>query len=424
MWIVKTKSILIFSVKLIVKQIYNIGDHPMKYIVIVGDGMADYPLEELNGKSPLQVANKPNMDYIALKGRNGTLRTIPDKMQPGSDIANLSVLGYDPLKYYTGRGPIEAVSLGINLRKDETAFRCNLVTLENKRMKDYSAGHISNGEAKKLIETINIKLGSSSIKFYNGVSYRHILVIVNKGTEKTKCTPPHDITDQLIDPFLPSGEGSEILLELVRKSQEILKNHPINIKRIQEGKRPANSIWPWGQGKKPNLQSFQEKFGVRGAIISAVDLIKGIGILIGLKIIQVPGATGYYETNYTGKAEYALKSLKNGDFIYIHVEAPDEASHAGDIENKIKAIENIDEKVVGKILNKISDLSNDYKIAILPDHPTPIKIKTHTNDPVPVAIYSNKEEGDKVSRFDELSAKQGSLGPLEGEQFMNLLIKN
>jgi 2,3-bisphosphoglycerate-independent phosphoglycerate mutase len=290
-------------------------------------------------------------------------------------------------------------------------------------MKDYSAGHISSEEAKKLIKTINIKLASPSIKFYNGVSYRHILVITNKKAEKTECTPPHDITDQIIDPYLPRGEGSEILLELMRKSQEILKNHPINTKRIQEGKNPANSIWPWGQGKKPNLQSFKEKFGVKGAIISAVDLIKGIGILIGLNVIQVPGATGYYETNYTEKAEYALKSLENGDFIYIHVEAPDEAGHAGDIENKIKAIENIDQKIVGKILNKISDLSDDYKIAILPDHPTPIKIKTHISDPVPVAIYSNKEKGDRVSKFDEFSAKQGSLGLLEGEQFMNLFIK-
>ncbi|WXG40806.1 MAG: cofactor-independent phosphoglycerate mutase [Candidatus Freyarchaeum deiterrae] len=395
----------------------------MKYIVIVGDGMADYPLEELNGKTPLQVANKPNMDFIALKGRNGTLRTVPDKMQPGSDVANLSVLGYDPLKYYTGRGPIEAISLGIKLEENENAFRCNLITLKDGRMEDYSAGHISSEEAKKLIETMNIKLASHSIKFYNGVSYRHILVIINNRTEKTECTPPHDITDKIIDPYLPRGKGSEILLELIRKSQEILKNHPINIKRIRDGKAPANSIWPWGQGKKPNLQSFEEKFGVKGAIISAVDLIKGIGLLIGLKVIQVPGATGYYETNYTGKAECALKSLEDGDFVYIHVEAPDEASHAGDIENKIKAIENIDEKIVGKILNKIGNLSNDYKIAILPDHPTPIKIKTHSNDPVPVAIYSNKEKGDEVSKYDESSAKRGSLGLLEGEQFMKLFIK-
>lgn len=397
----------------------------MKYIVIVGDGMADYPLEELNGKTPLQVANKPNMDYIALNGKSGTLRTIPDKMQPGSDVANLSILGYNPLEYYTGRGPIEAVSLGIKLEKNETAFRCNLVTLEDRKMKDYSAGHISNLEAKKLIKTIKENLESHSIKFYNGVSYRNILVIANMENEKIECTPPHDITDQVIDPYLPRGEGSETLLEIMRKAQEILEKHPINIKRIQEGKNPANAIWPWGQGKKPNLQSFKEKFGVKGAIISAVDLIKGIGILIGLKVIQVPGATAYYDTNYTGKAEYALKYLKNGDFIYVHVEAPDEASHTGDIENKIKAIENIDEKIVGKILNKISNISNDYKIAILTDHPTPIKIKTHTNDPVPVAIYSpNNEKGDKINSFDENSTKQGSLGLLKGEEFMNIFIKN
>ncbi|MFB0560462.1 MAG: cofactor-independent phosphoglycerate mutase [Candidatus Lokiarchaeia archaeon] len=396
----------------------------MKYVVIVGDGMADHPLDELNGKTPLQIANKPNMDYIALKGRNGILRTIPEKMQPGSDIANLSVLGYDPIKYYTGRGPIEAVSLGINLRENETAFRCNLVTLEHNRMKDYSAGHIDSGEAKKLIETINNTLRSPSIRFYNGISYRHILVISNNLTEKAQCTPPHDITNQIIKSYLPRGEGSEILLELMEKSQEILKNHPINIKRIQGGKPPANSIWPWGQGKKPNLQSFKEKFGVKGAIISAVDLIKGIGMLIGLKVIEVPGATGYYNTNYPGKADYALKSLENKDFIYIHVEAPDEAGHAGDIENKIKAIENIDKKIVGKILNKISDLSEHYKIAILPDHPTPIKVKTHTNDPVPVAIYTNNKKGDQVNRFEESLAKQGSLGHLVGEQFMNIFIKN
>ncbi|MGQ9721273.1 MAG: cofactor-independent phosphoglycerate mutase [Candidatus Jordarchaeum sp.] len=396
----------------------------MKYIVILGDGMADYPLTELNGKTPLQIANKPNIDYIALKGRNGILRTIPDKMQPGSDVANLSVLGYDPIKYYTGRGPIEAVSLGINLRENETAFRCNLVTLESNKMKDYSAGHIDSEDAKKLIETINKELGTHSIKFYNGISYRHVLVIANNAIEKTECIPPHDITDQNIDPYLPRGEGSKILLELMKKSQEILKNHPINNKRTREGKKPANFIWPWSQGKKPKLQSFKEKFGVEGAIISAVDLIRGIGLLMGLKVIQVPGATGYYNTNYTGKAEQALKTLENKDFIYIHVEAPDEAGHAADIENKIKAIENIDEKIVGKILNEINELTENYKIAILPDHPTPIKVKTHTKDPVPVAIYTNNEKGDKVTKFDEPSAKKGALGLLEGEQFMNLFIKN
>ncbi|MEX2723420.1 MAG: cofactor-independent phosphoglycerate mutase [Candidatus Freyarchaeota archaeon] len=395
----------------------------MKYIVIIGDGMADYPLEELNGKTPLQVAHKPNMDYIARKGKSGILRTIPEKMQPGSDIANLSILGYDPQKYYTGRGPIEAVSLGIKLKREETAFRCNLVTLEKGKMEDYSAGHINSNEAKEIIKTLNKKLGSKSIKFYNGVSYRHILLIKNEETERAECTPPHDITSKTITPHLPRGEGSEILLELIKKSQEILKNHPINIKRIQEGKKPANSIWPWGQGKNPHLESFEEKFRVKGAIISAVDLIKGIGKLIGLKTIEVPGATGYYNTNYTGKAEYALKHLKNHDFIYIHVEAPDEAGHAGDIENKIKAIENIDQKIVGKVLNNITDLDDNYKIAILPDHPTPIKIKTHTNDPVPIAIYYNNEKGDKIQTFDENSAQKGSLGYLIGEQFMNLLTK-
>ncbi|MEX2706134.1 MAG: cofactor-independent phosphoglycerate mutase [Candidatus Freyrarchaeum guaymaensis] len=394
----------------------------MKYVVIVGDGMADYPLKELDGKTPLQVANKPNMDYIAQKGRNGIFETIPKTMQPGSDVANLSVLGYDPIKHYTGRGPIEAVALGIKLTGNEIVFRCNLVTLENNKMKDYSAGHIDSKEAKKLIETLNNELGNNSIKFYNGVSYRHILIISGENVEKAKCTPPHDITDKNISPYLPKGEGSKTLLELINASQKILRNHPINTKRIQEGKNPANSIWPWGQGKKPKLQSFKEKYGVKGAIISAVDLIKGIGVLIGLEKIQVPGATGYYNTNYSGKADHALKALEKKDFVYIHVEAPDEASHAGDIDNKIKAIENIDKKIVGKILSKISDLDEPYKIAILPDHPTPIKKKTHAHDPVPVAIYTSNKKGDKVTKFDETSVKEGSLGYLKGERFMNLLI--
>lgn len=356
----------------------------MKYIVIVPDGAADYPLDELGGLTPLQVANTPNMDYLTSCGITGSVRNIPQGFPPGSDVANLSILGYDPRVYYTGRAPLEAVSMGLNLSKDDVAYRCNLVTLkilDKKRiiMEDYSAGHISSEEAKILIEEVNSKLGNDSLKFYPGVSYRHIM-IWKSGSEDVECTPPHDITGKEISIYLPIGKNSQFLKDLIFKSIEILKDHPLNRKRIFDNKKPANSIWLWGQGKAPSLPAFQEKYGVSGALISAVDLTKGLGILAGFHIINVPGATGWIDTNYAGKAEYALNALERVDFVYIHIEAPDEAGHQGDYKLKIKALEDIDSIVIKRVFEGATKRFKEFKILLLPDHPTPVKVKTHTAD--------------------------------------------
>ncbi len=388
----------------------------MKYLVLVGDGMADYPIPELNNLTPLQAANTPNMDFIAKHGKCGTAKTIPDNMPAGSDVANLSILGYDPEKYYAGRGPLEAASIGINLEKDDIAFRCNLITEKQGMLADYSAGHISSEEARALIEAVDRELGNG--KFYAGVSYRHLLVL--KEGEKAQCMPPHDVVGQSVEDVLPKGEGSEILIKLIKASKDVLEAHEINTKRRKEGKNAANLIWPWGQGKAPNMPRFRDLYKVSGSIISAVDLLKGIGRYAGLDIINVPGATGYLDTNFSGKAAYALESLKNRDFVMVHVEAPDEASHMGNIEAKIKAIEDFDEKVVGGILN---ELSVDFKIMVLPDHLTPISVRTHTREPVPFAIYSSYEKADYVERFDEFAAKEGVFGLLKGHELMRLLIK-
>ncbi|MEM1885145.1 MAG: cofactor-independent phosphoglycerate mutase, partial [Candidatus Jordarchaeales archaeon] len=394
----------------------------LKYVVIVGDGMADYPLDELGGKTPLQIARKPNMDMVACRGKCGLLKAIPEGLPAGSDVAILSILGYDPEKYYTGRGPIEAAALGVELRDGDVAFRCNLVTLEGGVMADYSAGHISSGEARELINALNEEIGSGSVRFYSGVSYRNILVISGERFEGLECTPPHDITGMRVEEYLPRGEGSELLLELMRAAQRVLEEHPVNVRRVREGKRPANSIWPWGYGVKPRLQRFEERFGVRGAIISAVDLVRGLGVLTGLRVVNVPGATGYYDTNYAGKGEYALKALEDVDFVLVHVEAPDEAGHAGDIENKVKAIERIDSEILGRVLREIDTISSDYRVAVLADHPTPIVKRTHTRDPSPVAVLSSNEDGDEVEGFDEFSVRRGSLGLIRGHDFMSRFI--
>ncbi|MFQ6121426.1 MAG: cofactor-independent phosphoglycerate mutase [Methanosarcinales archaeon] len=381
----------------------------MKYIVLVGDGMADYPLKELNNKTPLQVANTPNMDFIASNGRNGIAKTIPDNMAAGSDVANLNILGYSPDKYYTGRGPLEAANMDLDLKANDIAFRCNLITIENDLIKDYSAGHISNEESKILIDSLNEELSTPEIKFYSGVSYRHILVVKNSLVESAKTTPPHDAIGSPIEKNYPTGDNG-ILVDLIKKSKSILEKHPINLERIKNNKNPANLIWMWGQGKKPNLQSFENKYKIKGSMISAVDLLKGIAKYIGLTPIEVPNATGYFDTNYIGKAEYALKSLDFPlkDFVYVHVEAPDEAGHIANLELKIKAIEDFDEKVVGTILDNNLE---GYKIMLLPDHYTPISVKTHTKDPVPFAIYSNSENNaDEVKCYDEYSAKKGYFG--------------
>ncbi|GAQ94752.1 2,3-bisphosphoglycerate-independent phosphoglycerate mutase [Thermodesulfovibrio aggregans] len=398
----------------------------MKYIVIVPDGAADYPLEELGGLTPLQAARTPNMDWLACHGLTGSVKNIPQGFSPGSDVANLSILGYDPKVYYTGRAPLEAVSMGLNLSKNDVAYRCNLVTLKvldkNKIfMEDYSAGHISSEEAKILIEEIDRKLGSDNLRFYPGVSYRHIM-LWKDGSDEVECTPPHDITGKEISMYLPVGKNSKFLKDLIFKSMDILKDHQINKKRVSEGKKPANSIWLWGQGRTPMLPKFQEKYGISGALISAVDLTKGLGILAGFHIINVPGATGWIDTNYEGKVDYALNALERVDFVYIHIEAPDEAGHQGDYKLKIKAIEDIDSIVIKKILDEAPRKFKEFKILLLPDHPTPIKLRTHTDEPVPFVIYDSNRTEKKNREFSEEILKSPDIQIEDGYKLMNLFI--
>jgi 2,3-bisphosphoglycerate-independent phosphoglycerate mutase len=374
----------------------------MKYVVIVGDGMADYGIEGLNDKTPLMVARTPHMDWLAKHGEIGLVRTIPEGFTPGSEIANLSIFGYDPHRYYTGRGPFEAASLGVRLDPKDIAFRCNLVTLQfegpKTLMEDFSAGHISDEEARRIIIDLDREMGTKEIRFYPGVSYRHLMVFQNgaakfSNLDQLELTPPHDITGKEIAAFLPGigspeGSGGDRLLSLMNKSQELLKNHPVNLDRKAKGLRLANSIWLWGQGRSPRMTTLGERFGIEGYVISAVHLLKGIGILAGLEVLEVPGATGYFDTNYEGKAEYALKGLKEKDFVYVHVEAPDEAGHMGDLRLKIEMIETFDEKIVGAILKGLKNFEK-YRVLVLPDHPTPLSIRTHAADPVPYVIYSS-----------------------------------
>lgn len=385
----------------------------MKYIVILGDGMADYPLESLNGKTPLESALKPNIDNLCKKGVVGLVKTVPDGMHPGSDVANLSIMGYAPQKYYSGRSPLEALSIGIDMKDDDIAVRCNLVTLSDeenfyeKKMVDYSAGEISTQEAKILIEFIQSELGSDIYRFYAGVSYRHCLIRHNAelGTE---LTPPHDISGICVGGYLPSGLYGKEMFEIMQKAHELLKTHPINIEREKEGKNPANAIWFWGEGKKPMLDNFQEKFGIKGAVISAVDLVKGIGIGAGMEVINVEGATGTYETNFKGKAEAAVNALKNGnDYVYIHMEAPDECGHQGDLDHKILSIELIDSLVVKYIKEEMDKSGEAYTMLITPDHPTPISLKTHVSDPVPFVLYRSDDEKEGVDTYNEQTAKEG-----------------
>jgi 2,3-bisphosphoglycerate-independent phosphoglycerate mutase len=391
----------------------------MKYVILVGDGMADYPIPELGNLTPLQAANTPNMDFIAKQGKNGVALTVPDNKPPGSDVANMAIMGYDPAKYFSGRGPLEAGSMGIKLGPDDIAFRCNLITEKDGLLTDYSSGHITSEEARILIEAVDKDLGTIG-KFHAGVSYRHLLVM--KRGEKAECNPPHDVVGQSIDDVLPHGEDSDILIDLIKASKPILEDHDVNKKRIKNGKNPANLIWPWGQGKAPVMPKIKDMYGVSGSIISAVDLLKGIGVYAGLDVINVPGATGYLDTNFSGKAQYALKSLKEHDFVLVHVEAPDEAGHMGNLKAKIKAIEDFDEKVVGGMLNELGGFG-EYKILVLPDHYTPLSLKTHTREPVPFALYSSVDSADYVDRFDESSAKDGIFGLVEGYDLMKFLVK-
>ncbi len=387
----------------------------MKYIVVLGDGMADYAVNEFDGKTILDVAKKPNMDYMASHGELGMVKTVADGMKPGSDVANLSVMGYDTKKCYSGRSPLEAASIGVTLKDTDVTFRTNLVTLsdeenyEDKTMVDYSAGEISTEEARELMNTINDELHDDIVTFYAGVSYRHLLVW-DKGSTNVKLTPPHDISDKKITGHLPSGDGSDKLLEMMKKSVEILKDHPVNKKRIAQGKRPATSIWPWGEGTKPQLEKFSDKFGIDAGVISAVDLIKGIAILADMKSVDVDGANGNFDTNYKGKADacFDLLTKEGKDFVYLHLEGPDECGHRGEAENKKYAVEMIDEKVIGYLREKLESAGIDYKMMVLPDHPTPISLKTHVSDPVPYLIFdSTKKVENNVTYCEKLAEKSG-----------------
>jgi len=401
----------------------------MKYIVIIGDGMADRPIEELDGRTPLQAAFTPNMDRLARTGILGKVRTIPPGFSPGSDVANLSILGYNPEQYYPGRAPLEAVSMGVQLDDSDVAFRCNLVTLKYSRkrdkaiMEDYSAGHISTGEAAELIDALNKELGDDDITFYRGTSYRHLMLWKN-GEYEIECVPPHDIIGKEITGYLPVGKGEETIINLMTMSVAVLEGHPVNKKRVSEGKLPANSIWLWGQGRRPDISTFREKYGISGALVSAVDLTKGLGIYAGFEILKVPGVTGYLDTNYMGKAEYALKALDKHDFVYIHVEAPDEAGHGGDYRDKIRAIEDFDALVVGTVMRGARSFEQ-YRILLMPDHPTPIEVRTHTADPVPFVIYDSNDTRDNTGvTFDEsITERDGIVVIEEGHRLMDYFIK-
>ncbi len=398
----------------------------MKYLVLLGDGMAGLPLDELGGKTVLQYARTPNLDYLASHGTLGMARTVPAGLPPGSDVANLSVLGYDPRSYYTGRAPLEAAAMGVELGPDDVAFRCNLVLLdrldghtgEDYRsdwfMRDFSAGHIKTDEARRLIEILNNDLGGD-VRFYPGVSYRHLMVW--KGGGSLVCTPPHDITDKAIASYLPKGDGAEFITRLMERSLDILGQE------FQRGVCEANSIWLWGQGNKPALPGFKERYDISGAMISAVDLMKGIANILGMRIIDVPGATGYIDTNYEGKAKAALSALEEVDFVYVHVEAPDEAGHAGNVDHKVQAVEDFDEKVVGTVLKAVNGKPG-FRVLSMPDHPTPIKIKSHTSDPVPFVLWdSGRDEKTSDLGYDEAGAATTGVATEEGWKLIDRLLE-
>ena len=397
----------------------------MKHIIILGDGMADWPVKPLGDKTLLQYAKTPYMDMLARMGRNGRLQTVADGFHPGSEVANLSVLGYNLPKVYEGRGALEAASIGIDLKPGEMAMRCNLICIDGEVIKNHSSGHISTEEADVLIQYLQEKLGSDKVCFHTGVSYRHLLVIKG-GNKQLDCTPPHDVPLQpfrplLVKPLQAEAEDTASLInELILKSQHLLKNHPINQKRIADGKDPANSIWPWSPGYRPQMETLSDTFpGIKsGAVISAVDLIRGIGYYAGLRRLEVEGATGLYDTNYENKVAAALDALKKDDFVYLHIEASDEAGHEGDVDLKIKTIENLDSRAVGPIYEAVKDWDEPVAIAVLPDHPTPCELRTHTKDPIPFLIWYPGIEADSVQTYDEVAACEGSYGLLKEDEFM------
>ena len=396
----------------------------MKHIIILGDGMADEPIGSLGGLTPLQYAKTPYMDELARQGVTGRMKTVADGFHPGSEVANMAVLGYDLPTVYEGRGVLEAASIGVELQPGDMAMRCNLICVEEEILKNHSAGHITTEEADELIHYLNEQLGSEQVHFYTGVSYRHLLVIKG-GDKRVACTPPHDVPLHPFRPLLVKAEVPEaqatadLLNKLILRSQELLKNHPINLRRQAEGKDMANSIWPWSPGYRPAMRTMKEMYGIeRGAVISAVDLIRGIGVYAGLKVLHVEGATGLYDTNYEGKAQAALEALKENDFVYLHIEASDEAGHEGDVALKVKTIENLDRRAVGPIYEAVKQWKEPVAIAVLPDHPTPCAVRTHTNQPVPFLIWKPGETPDGVTRFDEFAVAEGKFGVLEKDQFI------
>lgn len=401
----------------------------MKYLVVLYDGMADYPVEELGNKTPLEAAVCPNMDKLAKTALVGTIKTVADGLKPGSDVANLSVLGYNPSDCYTGRSPLEAGSIGIDMKDTDVSLRCNLVTLSDepeyadKTILDYCADDISTEEAARLVEYLAENLNSDEFKFYSGVSYRHCLIWNNGTLDIGTLTPPHDITGKPIKEYIPSHPNAQKLYDLMKKSYDLLKNHPVNKARVERGLRPANSIWLWGEGVRANLENFKEKFGVKASMISAVDLLKGIGKFAGMNVVEVEGATGYIDTNFDGKAEAAVNEFKNGqDFVYIHVEAPDECGHRHEIQNKVKAIELIDEHILGPVSEYLASTGETFKILITPDHATPLSLKTHTDDPVPFMIYNSADSKKGVETFNEKTAAETGLFVETGHSIMNKFI--
>ena len=403
--------------------------HLMKYIIVLGDGMADWPIREFGGKTILQNARKPYMDMLARKGRTGMLKTVPEGFHPGSEVANMTVMGYDVTKSFEGRGVLEAANIGVDIKPGQMGMRCNIICIENGLIKNHSAGHISTPEADELVKALDRELGNDRVHFYTGIQYRHLLV-VDGGRKELLCTPPHDVPGQpfkdlMIKAATPDAEPTaQLLNDLILRSQEILAKHPVNLKRIAEGKDPANSIWPWSPGYRPQMQPIDELYPNirRSSVISAVDLIKGIGHYAGMKVIDVEGATGLFDTNYEGKAQAAIDALKTDDFVYLHVEAPDEAGHEGNYTLKNRTVEDLDSRLIGPIYEEVSRWNEPVAIAVLPDHPTPCAHRTHTSDPVPFLIYAPGLDPDSVTAFDEESCSKGDYGYIEGTEFTKLFL--
>ena len=403
----------------------------MKYVIVIEDGASDYPIEEIDGKTPLKIADKPVLDKIAREGKTGLIQNVPETLPPGSDVANMSIFGYDPLEYYTGRGPLEAASMGVETKEGDVVFRCNTITERDGLMASSNAGHISSEEAAELMEALNEyfndKYPDFKGKFYPGVSYRHLFVYNDKENAeklaKLDMVPPHDFVGDTIADKIEFDSFADEVKSIMLESKEALTDHPVNQKRIEEGKEPCNMVWFWGQGTMPDMPKMEDVYGLKGAVITGVDLIKGLGVCSGCTNLDVPGATAFFDTDYKAKGEFAVNALKDNDIVFVHIEAPDEAGHAKNLEEKVKGIENIDKHILAPLVKVLEEEYKDFKIAVLPDHPTPIDVGTHTRDPVPIAIYSSKDEADNVLVYDEDSVKDGALGELVGCNLLKLLLE-